>query len=588
MKLFNEDGAIPLRQKNNKYINAYNTLLRFRISNEPPENVYCEVHHILPRSLGGSDDKENLVKLTAREHYMIHVLLAKIFPENRSLSTQAWFMTNSPKAVSEEELNTLENLSEKHKNLILSRQYTVNSRIFQAVKTLHVKHASEHMSEMYSNGNAYNQNRRGYTTNGVNRKMFLQNEIPQNENWILCERFNEIFPEFPKKIAKEILKENNKLVKNSSQKGTPRKCFNCGEEFVARTNNQICCCRKCTSEILHIKNIYKKELSKETVQELLNEGDSRTKISEIFEVDRKLITFLMNTDENYITQKTTELIKLGAIGDNPECLKNIQELKEYNENVKPTKEQINFCLKVYRKHFENEIQKGNIKEIKVLKFSQKEQKMNIVLDYQETAKSIQSLQNLNKSCQNCQKEFNQKNTRVKYCSEKCSYIAKLQRAQEKVKSTKEELQELLWKSTKTDICNTLKIHHSVLKFLIEKYNLSEPPVGYFISKQNPEYISAFQDKPLPQPKEVLQKEVFEIPLGKLQTKYGISENSLVNLLDYNEIERPNNQYWQKRQNRKEVKINRQELYELEHKMSVKELQEYFGCGENTIRRRLAQ
>jgi hypothetical protein len=38
---------------------------------------YKEVHHILPKSLGGSNDKSNLVQLTAREHFIVHMLLCK-------------------------------------------------------------------------------------------------------------------------------------------------------------------------------------------------------------------------------------------------------------------------------------------------------------------------------------------------------------------------------------------------------------------------------------------------------------------------------------------------------------------------------
>ena len=36
---------------------------------------YKEVHHIIPKSCGGSNDKANLIALTAREHYIIHMLL---------------------------------------------------------------------------------------------------------------------------------------------------------------------------------------------------------------------------------------------------------------------------------------------------------------------------------------------------------------------------------------------------------------------------------------------------------------------------------------------------------------------------------
>ena len=40
---------------------------------------YYEKHHIQPRSLGGSNNKENLVRLTAREHFICHWLLVKMY-----------------------------------------------------------------------------------------------------------------------------------------------------------------------------------------------------------------------------------------------------------------------------------------------------------------------------------------------------------------------------------------------------------------------------------------------------------------------------------------------------------------------------
>lgn len=41
-------------------------------------SVYYERHHIIPKCLGGSNDKENLVLLTGREHFLVHWLLAEI------------------------------------------------------------------------------------------------------------------------------------------------------------------------------------------------------------------------------------------------------------------------------------------------------------------------------------------------------------------------------------------------------------------------------------------------------------------------------------------------------------------------------
>jgi len=41
-------------------------------------NEYSEKHHIIPKSLGGPDTKINLVRLTAREHFLCHWLLTKM------------------------------------------------------------------------------------------------------------------------------------------------------------------------------------------------------------------------------------------------------------------------------------------------------------------------------------------------------------------------------------------------------------------------------------------------------------------------------------------------------------------------------
>lgn len=41
-------------------------------------NSYSERHHIIPRSLGGSDEPDNLVVLTPKEHFVCHLLLTKM------------------------------------------------------------------------------------------------------------------------------------------------------------------------------------------------------------------------------------------------------------------------------------------------------------------------------------------------------------------------------------------------------------------------------------------------------------------------------------------------------------------------------
>ena len=45
------------------------------------DDCYVEKHHIIPRSEGGEDEPYNLVNLTAREHYVAHLLLARIYDD---------------------------------------------------------------------------------------------------------------------------------------------------------------------------------------------------------------------------------------------------------------------------------------------------------------------------------------------------------------------------------------------------------------------------------------------------------------------------------------------------------------------------
>lgn len=71
------------------YQKIYNNLIKREITREG----YVEKHHILPRCLGGLDNKENLVDLYPEEHYLAHLLLCKIYPSNQKLLYAAMNMT---------------------------------------------------------------------------------------------------------------------------------------------------------------------------------------------------------------------------------------------------------------------------------------------------------------------------------------------------------------------------------------------------------------------------------------------------------------------------------------------------------------
>lgn len=68
------------------YQKLYNNLVDSARKNS---EGYLETHHIVPKCMGGNDDKDNLVKMTARQHFIAHWLLYKIY--RSSTLAHAWF-----------------------------------------------------------------------------------------------------------------------------------------------------------------------------------------------------------------------------------------------------------------------------------------------------------------------------------------------------------------------------------------------------------------------------------------------------------------------------------------------------------------
>jgi hypothetical protein len=63
----------------------YDRLIETRKVRQREKGKYYERHHIVPKSMGGSNEKENLVYLTAREHFLAHWLLFRIY-RNREMA----------------------------------------------------------------------------------------------------------------------------------------------------------------------------------------------------------------------------------------------------------------------------------------------------------------------------------------------------------------------------------------------------------------------------------------------------------------------------------------------------------------------
>lgn len=55
---------------------------------------YSEMHHIVPKCLGGCDSPGNIVVLTPEEHYLAHQLLVKIYSNERSKQEKLLYALN--------------------------------------------------------------------------------------------------------------------------------------------------------------------------------------------------------------------------------------------------------------------------------------------------------------------------------------------------------------------------------------------------------------------------------------------------------------------------------------------------------------
>ena len=117
---------------------------------------YSELHHILPRSLGGKDNADNLVSLTAREHFICHVLLTKFTSGlDRSKMVKAVIMMKAADAHQPRYFNgRLYETIRREYSKIKSREQQGESNTFYGKK--HSLETRQRMSkrkkELYSNG----------------------------------------------------------------------------------------------------------------------------------------------------------------------------------------------------------------------------------------------------------------------------------------------------------------------------------------------------------------------------------------------------------------------------------------------------
>lgn len=73
------------------YLKIYNNIIEKykRLNLQKSKDLYIETHHIIPKCLDGNDNNKNLVNLTAKAHFICHLLLTKIY-KNTEFEYKLW------------------------------------------------------------------------------------------------------------------------------------------------------------------------------------------------------------------------------------------------------------------------------------------------------------------------------------------------------------------------------------------------------------------------------------------------------------------------------------------------------------------
>lgn len=157
---------------------------------------YGELHHIIPKCVGGSDEKSNIVKLTAKEHFICHLVLLRIYPDSQELQYAAWAMANQTN------------------NIKQNRNYKVSSRTYEELRQLAAKNTSERLKGKLLTES--HRNKMSATRTGQKKSTYKKKELKFQHKCESC----------------------TKLFKSADSKGKfcpeckkPRKCVcGCGQE----------------------------------------------------------------------------------------------------------------------------------------------------------------------------------------------------------------------------------------------------------------------------------------------------------------------------------------------------------------------
>jgi hypothetical protein len=145
-----------------KYVKIYMNLISTRKNRKIDGSI--EKHHIIPKSLGGTNKKDNIIELTPKEHFIAHLLLEKSTSGTLYHSKMAFALTRIV-----------------HGN---KKNYTMNSRKYQYIKKLNAKYSSIRSKKWWDTATDEMKMKRNEKFKGENNYMYGKTHSTETKNII--------------------------------------------------------------------------------------------------------------------------------------------------------------------------------------------------------------------------------------------------------------------------------------------------------------------------------------------------------------------------------------------------------------------
>lgn len=265
------------------------------IDNHSYDNLYTEIHHIVPKCIGGLDIKSNLIKLTVSDHIKAHILLSKMYPDVDKLKYAMFAVTLYSKKSSPERINTI--LSMDISSLSKIREQAVKARIGKKLPIEVRKKLSE--SHKGNKNPNYGKHRDEETRKKISESHKVENLSEESRKRLSNSKKGENHPMFGK-----ILSEETRKKMSESKKGEKNHFF--GKHHTEETKAKLSALNK--GKKIQTEES-KKRISEGNKGKLISK-ETRDKISN----SRKGITFSEETRKKMSDAKKNKKVVIDSSG----------------------------------------------------------------------------------------------------------------------------------------------------------------------------------------------------------------------------------------------------------------------------------